>query len=218
MERGSILVGLLLLTTAGCGPAAEEPASAPATQQPAPARVAAQPQWTVIFDGWSSYRDEIMNGWNSVGDGEWRLDESDGSVMADMGPQVYLVTESSYDDFEVMLEVWVDEPANSGVFIRCQDPTQITAENCYEVNVYDTREDQTYRTGAIVGVAPPSEIIDAGGQWNTFVIRADGPRLTVTLNDIETVDVVDSMYSDGVIGLQYGSGVVKFRNVRIREI
>jgi hypothetical protein len=180
--------------------------------------VAAQPRWTWLFDGWNTYREEVLNGWNVIGDANWRLDASDGSVMADEGPPGFLVTESPYDNFEVMLEFWVDEPANSGVFIRCADPTQISARNCYEVNIYDTREDPTYRTGAIVGVSPPSEVINAGGQWNTFVIRADGPRLTVTLNDIETVDAEDSTHSAGVIGLQYGVGVVKFRNVRIRPL
>lgn len=217
MKSGSIFVGLVLLATAGCGPAEEEPAAQESASQPAPTRVASQPQWTVLFDGWSAYREEILNGWDIVGEANWTLDANDGSVMADMGGG-FLVTESPYADFELTLEFWVDEPANSGVFIRCQDPTSITAANCYEVNIFDTRADQTYRTGAIVGVSPPSEVINAGGQWNTFVIQADGPRLTVTLNDIETVDAEDSNLSTGVIALQYGGGVVKFRNVRIRSL
>ena len=58
----------------------------------------------------------------------------------------------------------------------------------------------------------------AGGQWNTYEIRAEGARLMVTLNGTQTVDMEDSTYADGPIALQYGLGVVKFRNVRIREL
>ena len=187
MNRVLVLVGLVLMAVAGCGP-------------------------TVLFDGSS------LDGWNVLGDANWRLDPSDGSVIADMGGAGHLVTPSSYDDFELTLEFWVDEPANSGVYIRCSDPTDITAQNCYEVNIYDTRPDPTYRTGGVVGVSAPSQVINAGGRWNTYVIRAEGPRLTVVLNGIETVDAEDSRLSEGVIGLQYSTGTVKFRNVRIREL
>jgi hypothetical protein len=137
--------------------------------------------------------------------------------MADTGSG-FLVTPVDYTDFELTLEFWVDEPANSGVFLRCQDPAAINQGNAYEVNIYDTRPDQTYRTGSIVEFAAPSEVINTGGQWNTFEIRAEGTHLTVTLNGVQTVDIDDDTYASGPIGLQYGAGVVKFRNVQIREL
>ena len=178
-----------------------------------PASASAQDAgWTTLFDG------STLDGWNVLGGANWSLDESDGSVMADMGMEGHLVTESSYDDFEVIVEFWVEPPTNSGVYIRCSDPTEITSRNCYEVNISDMRADQTYRTGAVVAVSPPSEVVDAGGRWNEFVIRAQGRRLTVTLNGIETVDAEDSSHSAGVIGLQYSTGLVKFRSVRIRPL
>ncbi len=172
----------------------------------------ADPEWTVLFDG------STMDGWNVTGDANWSLDPSDDSVMADNGMAGFLVTPDSYADFELTLEFWVDEPANSGVFIRCQEPEAINAENAYEVNIFDTRPDQTYRTGSIVNFAPPSEVINVGGQWNTYEIRAEGSRLTVILNGVQTVDVEDDAYTEGPIGLQYGSGIVKFRNVQIRAL
>ena len=167
-------------------------------------------EWTTLFDG------SGLDGWNVLGGANWSLDESDRSVMADMGTEGHLVTESTYADFEVIVEFWVNAPANSGVYIRCSDPTDITARNCYEVNISDMRADPTYRTGAVVGVSSPLENVNAGERWNEYIIRADGAHLTVTLNGIETVNAQDSQHSAGMIGLQFSTGVVKFRNVRIR--
>ena len=97
-------------------------------------------------------------------------------------------------------------------------PHAISPGSCYEVNIYDQREDQTYRTGGIVNFAAPSAQINAGGQWNTYEIRAEGTRLLITLNGTVTVDIEDSTYSEGPLTLQYGSGIVKFRNVRIQPL
>ena len=165
--------------------------------------------WTTLFDG------SDLDGWNLLGDANWEL--ADDAVGADSGSG-FLVTEDSYTDFELTLEFWVDEPANSGIFIRCADPQSVRNTNAYEVNIYDTRADQTYRTGGIVHIAPPTTVINAGGQWNTYEIVARGSQLRVTLNGTQTVDVQDTQFSAGPIALQYGAGIVKFRNVRIRPL
>ena len=119
--------------------------------------------WTTLFDGSS------LEGWNVLGNANWEL--ADGAVQADSGSG-FLVTEDSYADFELALEFWVDEPANSGVFMRCADPQDIRDTNCYEANIFDTRPDQTYRTGGIVHVGQPMSVINAGGRWNTYEIVA----------------------------------------------
>ena len=165
--------------------------------------------WTTLFDGSS------LDGWNVLGDANWELE--DDAVRADSG-RGFLVTPRSYGDFELTLEFWVDEPANSGIFVRCADAQSVRDDNSYEVNIFDTRADQTYRTGGIVHFAAPTSVINAGGRWNTYEIRAEGTRLTVRLNGTQTVDMNDSTYASGPIALQYGAGVVKFRNVRIREL
>ena len=165
--------------------------------------------WTTLFDGSS------LDGWRVLGDANWEL--ADGAVSADSG-NGYLVTGVSYGDFELTLEFWVDELANSGVFIRCSDPENIGAGNSYEVNIYDTRADQTYRTGGIVNVAAPASVINTGGQWNSYEITAQGSRLVVILNGTQTVDTTDDQFVSGPFALQYGGGTVRFRNVQIRSL
>jgi len=170
--------------------------------------------WTTLFDATS------LNGWNPIGDANWRL--ADGAVQADKGAG-FLLTRAPYADFQLRVEIWVDDDANSGVFIRCQDPQQVTAANAYEVNIYDKRPDPAFRTGAIVDVARPMAQVNAGGKWNTLEITAQGPHLTVTLNGTRTVDANDTKHARGPIALQYGAGangagIVKFRKVEIRTL
>ena len=165
--------------------------------------------WTALLDGTS------LKGWNVVGDANWAV--ADGAVQADKGSG-FLVTPVSYRDFQITLEFWVSDDANSGVFLRCSDPKAINQMNAYEVNIFDKRPDQSYRTGGIVDVAKPASVIQTGGKWNTYDITARGSQLTIVLNGAKVVDVKDTKHADGPIALQYGAGTVKFRNVRIRRL
>jgi hypothetical protein len=152
-------------------------------------------------------------GWTLQGDANWKL--SDGAVEADSGTG-FLVTNASYVDFDLELEFWVTPDANSGVFIRCANVSEIGAATCYEVNIFDQRPDPKYRTGAIVNVAEPKVMLDTGDRWSRYEISAHGQHLVVKLNGQTTVDVNDDKLAAGPFALQYGAGRVMFRNVRIR--
>ncbi len=157
-----------------------------------------------------------LKAWNVVGDANWTV--MDDVIQADKGSG-FLVTPMAYSDFQMTVDIWVNDEANSGVFIRCSDPKMITATNAYEVNIFDKRPDPAYRTGAIVNVAKPLAMVNAGGKWNALEITAKGPKMTVVLNGVTTVrDAEDTKFVRGPIALQYGAGVVKFRNVRIRGL
>lgn len=168
---------------------------------------------SVTQDGlsWTSLSGSF-DGWHQIGDANWRIE--DGVFVADAG-NGHLVSDADYDDFRIRLEFWVDEPANSGVFLRASNPESITQSNAYEVNIFDTRPDQTYRTGSIVEFISPSVSIITADRWNTYDITADGERLVVKLNGVTTAYIEDDTYSRGPISLQYGAGVVKFRHIEI---
>lgn len=171
----------------------------------------AKARFRELFDGKS------LEGWTPVGDANWTV--SDGVVSADKGGSSFLVSKDRYRDFEMAVEFWVSPEANSGIFIRCQDPAKISPATAYEVNIFDTRPDPSYGTGAIVNVAKVSPMPKAGGKWNTMEITARGDAFWVVLNGLKTVDGArDGAHPEGRIGLQYGSGVVKFRKVAIRTL
>ena len=168
-----------------------------------------QSDFKTILDGTS------LKGWDVVGNANWSV--ADGAVQASMGTG-FLVTPQSYTDFQITADFWVTDDANSGVFIRCSDPKTINAMNAYEVNIFDKRPDQAYRTGAIVDVAKPLSVVNTGGKWNTIDITARGPRMTVLINGQKMVDVQDNKHARGPIALQYGAGTVKFKNVRLKTL
>jgi len=188
-------IGLSLVVLAACGSTGPE---------------VDEEGWQVLLNG------SDLSGWKVVGDANWRVE--DRAARADKSTAAsFLVSQESFTNFDLELEFWVDTAANSGVFLRCQDPGTITDTSCYEANIFDTRPDQTYRTGSIVNVAEPAEFVYTGGQWNRLQIAAAGTRLQVTLNGRAMVDAEDSRLSRGPIALQYAAGTVMFRNVRIRQ-
>jgi hypothetical protein len=196
MKRiSALLLGLVLFGLSGLDRPTAVLAQAPA-------------QWRTLLDGTN------MNQWTPIGAANWRV--VDGTIQADNAMAGFLVSKESYGDFELRAEFWVSPDANSGIFIRCADPKQVTAANSYEVNIFDTRPDPAYRTGGIVDVAKPASMINAGNQWNTFEISAKGPRLTVRLNGTLTVDVEDTKHARGPIALQASAGTVRWRSVQIR--
>jgi len=176
-------------------------------------------EWTTLIDGSNT------NAFTRIGDANWRV--VDEAIQADRGAG-FLVSKMPYADFEMRVEFWASAEVNSGVFIRCRDAKTVGANDCYEVNIFDQRGDQTYRTGAIVYVAEPLAMVNAADQWNMLEITARGSRLTVRMNGTLTVDVEDGQHANGPFALQYGifnaenpdpqatQGTLKFRSLQIR--
>ena len=170
--------------------------------------------WTTLVDGTRG-----MENFHRVGDANWTA--GDGAIQASTGGKDpgYLVTNTSYRDFTIRAEFWASDDANSGIFLRCQNPNVITDENCYEANIFDQRPDPTYGTGAIVKVAKaPNPMPKAGGKWNNYEITARGDHLVLVFNGVKTVDVHDAKLAQGPIALQWGRGTIKWRKVQIKPL
>ena len=165
-------------------------------------------------------------------------DAGDGVLFFD-GPQ-------PLQDFELRLQ-WKaflggdgDLTANSGVFLRApRPPPEIDAAGfydlCAEVQIDDTGYDNLrhrfgsplHRTGAIYGRHPARCAVQklpssdgSNGYWNEFRIIVQGARLTVRLNGLLTSegDLPPEWVRPGFIGLQYHTGKVQFRQLRIRRL
>jgi hypothetical protein len=196
----AVAVSLVTLGLAGC---ATEPIG---------------PGWVTLIDG-----EKGLENWNRIGEANWRAEG--GAIVADKGKGGFLVTKNSYKDFVIYAEFYAESHTNSGIFFRCSDPAKISAETCYEANIWDTRPDPIYGTGGIVNFASVNPMPKAGGRWNTYEIYVKGTELTVKLNGHVTVSIQDKTYAAGPFALQFGSGAkgapggpIKWRKVMVRPL
>jgi hypothetical protein len=177
--------------------------------------------WVTILDG---SKPKTLEAWDRPVEDNWRFEG--GTIMADHrtipmnGPRDsnFLITKKSYRNYQLHVEVWIDYPANSGIYLRVGDANKIIGSGGYEVNIWDSRPDQSYGTGAIVGVAKVDPMPKAAGKWTSFDITADGPHLVVYMDGNKTADAMDTRFTEGPIALQYGGGITKFRIVKIKEL
>jgi hypothetical protein len=171
--------------------------------------------WVTLFDG------KNLDHWEATATPEGSFAIEDGAVVArkpDPKKTVYLISKEKYKDFQIQAEFWVSDDANSGIFIRCDDPKKPGAKTCYECNIFDQRPDPSYGTGAIVYHAEVNPMPKAGGKWSTMEITAKGRDLSITFDGKKTAQARSGMHNEGPIALQFGAGVVKFRKVAIKPL
>ena len=164
----------------------------------------------VLFDGTS------LSGWQFIGDAQWFVDNM--SIVG-TGGDGYLATETVYDSYRLKLEFRVDSKTNSGVFVQCQDRNDISPLTCFEINIWDEHPRQEYRTGAIVTLKSPEEIIDTLGRWNYYDILVTPQTLSVTLNGVMVSKLELPDKPSGFIALQRKMrGYARFRNLTLQPI
>ena len=169
--------------------------------------------WTQLFDS------KTVGDWDHFRESNWRVE--DGAIVADkLAGQgaAFLVSKNKYKDFELYVEFWASDDANSGIYFRCIDVKNLTDRTCYEANIFDQRRDPTYGTGAIVHHVEVDPMPKSGGKWNTYEITAKGRQITVVLNGQKTAELHSGLFEEGPFALQHGAGLIKFRKVAIKPL
>lgn len=170
------------------------------------------PGWITLIDA-----ERGLDNWIRTGDGNWRATQGaiqiDGKTNKDAA---FLYSKNSYTDFELYVEFWADESANSGVFLRITNTKLINTKGGYEVQIFD--RNPPFPTASMVNLVQAAPSFKAAGNWNTFYITAKGPRMTVDMNGERAVEVSNNAFPSGPIGLQYNSGTVKFRKLMIKPL
>jgi hypothetical protein len=192
----SILLASMLAMSAG--------ASAP---QAASARRAVP-----IFDG------KTLNGWE--GDREiFRTQEGaivGGSLQNPIKRNEFLCTTRSYADFELRLKAKLlgGESANAGVQFRTARIPNDREVSGYQADLgqgyWGSLYDESRRKKTLA--APDAAAIKAAvriGDWNDYVIRAEGPRIRLWFNGVATVDYTErdaTTTASGVVCVQIHAG------------
>jgi len=193
---------------------APPPVAAPAPragpQTTTQASLVSDPEWVILFAG------HDLTSFEPLGDAQWNI--IDDYVEADGYLGSFLVSRGGYTNFRLQVEFWPGPEANSGIFIRCDDRSAVSATTCYEINIFDTNENPDNRTGSIVNHQPPLVTSMANERWNTYDIVADGSNITVTLNGTVTAEIDDDSHPSGPFALQNNGGLIRFRNVRLQPL
>ena len=166
----------------------------------------------------------------------------DGVMVFDpkAGDRSNLYTAKEYADFQFRFEFQLTPGANSGVGIRA--PREGDAAYVgMEIQVLDDtapvyKDLQPYQYhGSVYGVIPAKRgALKPVGEWNSEEISIKGSRITVTVNGIVTVDgdlveasrngTIDKQNhpglkrASGYIGFLSHDSMVRFRNIRIKEL
>jgi hypothetical protein len=146
------------------------------------------------------------------------------------GKAYWLSTEKTYADFELRLDYSLAPNGNSGVFIRVPHHRPRTSTVGMEVQLLDDRgrpgKPGPGDTGAIYRVAGATKFVSRPApEWNSLAIRCEGDRVQVSINGELVHDFNMSEHEEtknrpreGYIGLSAHTDVVRFKNIRIKEL
>ncbi|MDB5343519.1 MAG: hypothetical protein JWP89_1896 [Schlesneria sp.] len=167
--------------------------------------------WVRLFDG------QTLFGWKANSDLNWTV--KDGVISADTGKPGLLCTTTRFADYELRCDYKVAAGGNSGIFLRTPlNPTD-PGIDCYELNMCDTHP--AFGTASLVKRAKPEPAVTGDGEWHSFHVRVEGPKVIVTFDGkqvLEYTDATEKPLKTGHIGLQMNGGKIEFRNVYLKPL
>ncbi len=201
-----ILLGLFLAVGGHNGAAAEEPNTLTAAEL--------ADGWILLFDG------ETLFGWRPASEANWKV--SGGVISASQGERGLLRTSSQFGNYVLKVDfrsvdLRAAKGTNSGVFLRTSPKPTDVEHKCYELNIADAADNE-YPTGSFVKRKRCKGGHDST-DWQTFEVTADGHNFTVKLDGQVVLDYLDPKpLGRGFIGLQFNTGKIEFRNIKLKPL
>lgn len=191
-----------------------------------PTVLLAEEGFTPLFDG------KTLKGWEG---NEKMFRVEDGAIVAGtlkekIPHNEFLCTEKQFGDFELRLKVkLVGEGANAGIQFRTKRIPNHHEVSGYQADMgqgwWGALYDESRRNKILAG--PSKETMEKAvkqGEWNDYVIRAEGNHIQLWLNGIKTVDYTEKdegIAPTGVIAVQIHGGPpseASYKDIRIKEL
>lgn len=201
-------------------------------------------KWETLFDGssiakWRGFKQEtIPEGW-VIEDGDLVALGKGGDLGGD------IISKSQYEDFELELEWAISKGGNSGIFFHVLEsdyPTVYATGPEYQLiddDGFPQKLEEWQKTGANYAMHDANHVVlNAIGKFNNSRIKVKDKKVEHWLNGLLVVKynlwtdewktlVQQSKWKDypyyglalkGHIGLQDHGSIVRFRNIKIRDI
>jgi hypothetical protein len=145
----------------------------------------------------------------------WKVEN--GELVFD-GKGHNLCSAREYGDFELLVDWMIPPKGDSGIYLRGSPQVQIWDHEHGSGGLYNNQKNPSK---PLAGADRPP------GEWNTFRIVMRGDRVAVHLNGVLVVDDVvmenywerdKPIYPSGSVELQAHGGILRFRNIFIREL
>ena len=183
-----------------------------------------------LFDGRS------FAGWEGDIKGTWRIQDGaivGGSQTAQVPRNEFLTTTRPFGDFVLRVRfrlVGTEGFINGGVQFRSRRLEKPAHEMIgYQADLGDgywgSLYDESRRNKTLI--APDAKLIGEilkRGDWNDYEIRAEGPRIRLSINGRQTIDYTETdpaIPREGLIGLQIhggGKAEISYRDITIQEL
>ena len=183
-----------------------------------------------LFDG------KTFTGWEGDTNTVWRIEDGAlvaGSLTAKQEKNNFLATTKTYGDFELTLK-WKLEGTegfvNGGVQFRTERIPNHHEVSGYQADLgkgYDGALYDESRRKKILAQPTPEVLAQAQkpvGEWNDYRIRAEGKRIQIWLNGIQTVDYTETepnIATSGIIAVQIhgnATSIVRYKDLIIDEL
>ena len=193
--------------------------------------------WKLLFDG------KTTHGWHNfkakdVGAG-WVVRDG---VLSSEKPESAgdIVTDESYDWFELIVEFKLTPGGNSGIMFHVQNLGEAAWHSAPEIQIYDHGTTTgAQKSGWLYSLYPSDkDSMKPVGEWNQFRILITPTKCETDVNGVKYYEyvlgsddfkarVAKSKFSaydffatrnTGSIGIQGDHGVVSFRTIKIRPI
>lgn len=176
-----------------------------------------------LFDGTS------LDGWSVADGAESAFYVQDGAIVAheSSGFPTWLRSARQYENFDFRGEFFLQGWMNSGIYLHAPEHGRNIACGM-KINIFQQVDavPRPESMGSIFPLVPPLKVnVKNKGEWNSFRILVDWPRLRVWTNgevvqdlDVETVPELRHRLRSGYLGLESLSYPIRFRGLRVREL
>lgn len=183
-----------------------------------------------LFDG------KTFTGWEGDTGTVWRIEDGAlvaGSLENKQEKNNFLATEKKYGDFELTLK-WKLEGTegfvNGGVqfrTVRIPDHHEVSGYQADLGKGYDGALYDESRRKKMLAQPTPEVLAKAQkplGEWNDYRIRAEGNRIQIWLNGVQTVDYTETepgIDLTGIIAVQIhgnATSIVRYKDLMIEEL